>query len=412
MWKTVQRYPKSSGNSSAMSHKVTGNQAKIRPDYDFSFLPHYIENLLAKLKIAVIYGGDKTQRNSVIYQTHNTRSWKSYETVAREIQTTLQDLGFQHVFLMPDDMMLPENLKKEGVHLAWLNTGGVQGYNPVCHTPAMLEMLGIPYVGHDPLNASTLDNKHAFKRELQRLGIKTSSFITWHPYPQGSLKPHLNSYFAAAFGDYQGPFVVKPVSGRASLHVYVVDTVEDLPQIADKVYCHTNNAVLIEKYLPGREFCVAVGGYVTSVKGKLIKLTKPFAFSTLERVLAPEELIFTSMDTKAITSDRAYLVSEDESELKQDLLQLAQQVYESLGLKSVVRIDLRSDAAGVLHILEANPKPDLKRPTNCVTSLVAMGLEEYGMSYDDLLLGLLADRLDYLFSYNPGTIAHVVDLVT
>ena len=105
-------------------------------------------------------------------------------------------------------------------------------------------------------------------------------------------------------------------------------------------------------------------------------------------------------------------MSEDESELKQDLLQLAQQVYESLGLKSVVRIDLRSDAAGVLRILEANPKPDLKRPTNCVTSLVAMGLEEYGMSYNDLLLGLLADRLDYLFSYNPGTIAHVVDLLT
>ncbi len=380
-------------------------------NYDFSFLPKLIKKLFAKLRIAVIYGGDKTQQNSVIYQTHNTRSWKSYEAVARDIQITLQDIGFQHVFLMPDNMNLAENLKKEGVHLAWLNTGGVQGYNPVCHTPAILEMLGIPYVGHDPLNASTLDNKHAFKRELQTSRIKTAPFITWHPYPQGSLKPHLNSQFAAAFGDYQGPFVVKPVSGRASLHVYVVDSLEDLAQVADKVYSQTENTVLIEKYLAGREFCVAVGGYVTSVKGKLTKLTKPFAFSTLERVLEPDERIFTSMDKKAITSDRAYLVSEEESELKRDLLQLAQRVYESFGLKSLVRIDIRADAAGVLHVLEANPKPDLKRPTNGVTSLVAMGLKEYGMSYDDLLLGLLADRLDYLFSYNPGTIAHVVDLL-
>jgi D-alanine-D-alanine ligase len=391
---------------------TTAIRTKTSFNYDFSFLPQLIKKLLAKLRIAVIYGGDKTQQDSVIYQTHNTRSWKSYEAVARDIQTTLQDIGFQHVFLMPDDMKLAENLKKEGIHLAWLNTGGVQGYNPVCHTPAMLEMLGIPYVGHDPLNASTLDNKHVFKQELQTSEIKTAPFITWHPYPQGSLKPHLNSHFAAAFGDYQGPFVVKPVSGRASLHVYVVDSLEDLAQVADKVYSQTENTVLIEKYLAGREFCVAVGGYVTSVKGKLTKLTKPFAFSTLERVLEPDERIFTSMDKKAITSDRASLVSEEESELKRDLLHLAQRVYESFGLKSLVRIDIRADAAGVLHVLEANPKPDLKRPTNGVTSLVAMGLEEYGMSYDDLLGGLLVDRLDYLFSYNSGTIAHIVDLLT
>ena len=58
--------------------------------------------------------------------------------------------------------------------------GGVQGYNSTSHAPAMLEMLGMPYVGHDPLNATTLDNKHAFKREAVCAGLPTAPFMTWH----------------------------------------------------------------------------------------------------------------------------------------------------------------------------------------------------------------------------------------
>jgi D-alanine-D-alanine ligase len=62
--------------------------------------------------------------------------------------------------------------------------------------------------------------------------------------------------------------------------------------------------------------------------------------------------------------------------------------------------------------LEANPKPDLKRPAENVTSLVALGLAEYGMSYNDLIFSLIADRLDYLFTQNIGIIPHIVELLT
>ena len=33
----------------------------------------------------------------------------------------------------------------------------------MAHAPALLEMLGVPYIGHNPLAASLLDNKHVFK---------------------------------------------------------------------------------------------------------------------------------------------------------------------------------------------------------------------------------------------------------
>ena len=378
--------------------------------YDFSLLPQYLEVLFAKLRIAVVFGGDCDLPGSVIYKTHNPRSWKSYEVVAREIAKALAEIGFQQVFVLADDMKLPEQLKQKNIHLVWLNTGGVQGYNPVCHTPALLEMLGMPYVGHNPLNSSTLDNKHAFKRELQSVGVKTAPFMTWHP-SQGILQPNWHQRFAIAFGEYQGPFIVKPVSGRASLHVHFVDKIEGLSQAISEVHRATHNTALIEKYLPGREFCVAVCGYVNYAKGSFYKHTKPFAFSTIERVLEPEERIFTSMDQKAITADRGRLIGSEEPELKQELIELARKIYWEFSLKSLVRIDVRSGADGSLYVLEANPKPDLKHPGENVTSLVALGLAEYGMSYNDLIFSLLADRLDYLLTQHIEIIPHIVDLL-
>src|SRR5262249_43570904 len=188
-------------------------------------------------------------------------------------------------------------------HMAWLNTGGVQGYDPIAHAPAMLEMLGVPYVGHDPLTATTLDNKHAFKREALCAGLPTSPFVTWH-MARGPFRPEVNSLFARAFSGYCGPFIVKPVSGRASLHVHVVEHKADLPDAVEAVYRATENLVLVEKYLPGREFCIAVSGPVTARHRRLVQRNEPFTFAAMERVLAADERIFTSMDIRPITSDR------------------------------------------------------------------------------------------------------------
>lgn len=136
----------------------------------------------------------------------------------------------------------------------------------------------------------------------------------------------------------------------------------------------------------------------------------PFAFSAIERLLAKEEKIFTSMDKKAITSDRLRLLSPKEP-FKQQLEQIARAVYRSFNLTALIRLDLRTDLAGKLYILEANPKPDLKRPSKNATSLVAQGLNECGMSYEDLILSLLCDRLDYLLGYYPQIIAHIIELL-
>ena len=90
---------------------------------------------------------------------------------AREVLEPALEQGL--VDLIPEDMRLGDRLRGRGIHMAWLSSGGVQGRNPMVHAASMLEMIGIPYVGHDPLIAGILDNKHVFKREMRALDLPT-----------------------------------------------------------------------------------------------------------------------------------------------------------------------------------------------------------------------------------------------
>ena len=373
-------------------------------------LQQAIECLKPKLRIAVIFGGNKEDLGSVLYRSQNTRSWKSYEVVAEDIAASLRRSGFKHVSVMPEDMNLGERLRREGIHMAWLNTGGVQGRNSCAHAASTLEMLGIPYVGHDPLSATTLDNKHAFKREAVCAGLPTAMFTTWD-MTRGPFDPNRNSRFVIAFGEYRGPFIVKPVSGRASLNVHVVQDVSELPEAVAEVYRHSGNLVLIEKYLSGREFCIAVAGKITAKNGVIRHGERPFAFGALERVFDEEELIFTSMDTRPITGERFKEVDPSETQLWSELHELGRQVFLEFNLGSIIRIDVRADERGRLHILEANPKPDLKFPTAGVTSLVHAGLAQTDLEYDDLIMSLFAARLNFVLEHSRDAVGHISELL-
>lgn len=374
-------------------------------------LPARVERALPRLRMAVIYGGDKMAEGAVLHRTVNRRPWKSYQAVAEDIAGALERLGVGEVHVIAEDMRLGEHLRQHDIQVAWLNTGGVQGFNSVSHASAMLEMMGVPYVGHNPLTAATLDNKDAFKRYLVALGIPTTPFVTWN-LQRGPFVPEINARFFGTFGHFRGPFVVKPVSGRASLHVHVVDDVSGLTDKVAEVFEATENDVLIEPYLAGREFCVSVCGSVISRNRELVRLADPFVLSAVERVLEPDERIFTSMDKRPITNDRVRTLDpeRDSAEIAR-LHGLAREVFVEFGLDTLVRIDVRADAAGRMCILETNPKPDLKRPTDKVTSLVCTELKQHGMDYDDLILSLLAERLDPLLCQHNGTSPHLQDLI-
>lgn len=319
--------------------------------------------------------------------------------------------GFRYVVTLPDDLGLAERLRQERIDLAWLNTAGVQGYDAVAHTPSLLELSGIPYVGHRPLLAVTLDNKHVFKRECAGLGLPTPPFMVWDG-TSGRLEPDREPRFRAAFGVYRGPFVVKPVTGRASLNVVLVPDRSTLADAVEEVYRHTLNQVQIETFVGGAEYCVSVCGPVLARHGRLERQDRPFVFSVLERVMGTDERIFTSMDVRPITRDRTRLLGPGDGEVYERLVQLARTVHAEFQIRTLIRLDVRADTNGRLFILEANPKPDLKRPDGEMISLVCAGLDQHDMTYEDLLLSLLADRLDHYLRNRPAAVRHIAEYLS
>jgi D-alanine-D-alanine ligase len=97
--------------------------------------------------------------------------------------------------------------------------------------------------------------------------------------------------------------------------------------------------------------------------------------------------------------------------LVESLHEIASDVFVEFGLETIIRLDIRADENGELLVLEANPKPDLKAPTGDKISIVCAGLAEQGMSYDDLILSLFADRVDTLFSQRRGMVNHLLQLL-
>jgi D-alanine-D-alanine ligase len=382
--------------------------------YNFYDLKTIIPKLKSNLRIAVVYGGNKDTEGSVIYRTNNPRSWKSYQLVAEDIAQALRELGFKHVSIFSDDMHFISRIKDEKIDLVWLNTGGVQGYIPMSHAAAMLEMVGIPYIGHNPQNAGIMDSKHIFKHLLMQFGIPTSKFVL---FPQQHLSeesldvsmPNLDRLL----GSYEGPFIVKPVSGRASLNVIYAQSKLELPEIISEIYKKTRNWVIVEQFLPGREFCVSVCGDIIARNGDYEKMANPFAFSIIERILNEDEYVFTSMDKKPITTDRILICDPEKDRKIIDLLKsYAHKIYRDFQLETLVRIDLRTDAKGNLFVLETNPKPDLKKPEGKSTSLTCIGLDDHKLSYRDLIESIFSQRLHYSFSFHQNSIGHIIDLTS
>ncbi|MGY0217431.1 hypothetical protein ACWJJH_08570 [Endozoicomonadaceae bacterium StTr2] len=360
------------------------------------------DKLRKHLSIAVIHGGDKDDKGSCFYKTFNPRATKTYEPVARQIAEALQQCGYERVVTLPENARLVDELQKNSVDIVFCNSGGLQGYNPMSHLPALMEMVGLPYVGHNPVNATLLDNKHLFKQALVDLDIPTPRFLVCH---QNDSLETFTRRIKSRFNDYSGPFIIKPTSGRASIHVNYEETIEAAWKRVSETLELTSNTVLIEEYLPGREFVVAVSGPVVTKQQQVNCGATPFAFSVIERRLEQDERIFTSMDKKAISSRR--LINVDDEDLIAAINKLGQQVHAGLCLQGLTRVDIRMDAAGRLSVMEANPKPDLTRPAPDKTSLVCHGLPREEMTYEELIESQLLNAIGFRLKNLPGSIPHI-----
>jgi len=255
---------------------------------------------------------------------------------------------------------------------------GLHGPSREAQIPAMLEMLQIPYLGSDPLTLGICLDKARAKEILAYNRISTAPFTVVRSM--------------AEFEDVRVrfPSMVKPLHEGSSKGIYnssVVRTTGELEREVEKVLRTYNEPALVEEFLSGREFTVALLGNGGDVRVLPIVEIK---FDALPAGVNP----IYSYEAKWIwdSSDAPLEIFECpatlDPALQEEISSLCVNAYRVLGCRDWSRIDVRLDAAGRAHIIEVNPLPGiLPKPED--NSCFPKAARAAGMSYNQLINAVL-----------------------
>ncbi|HSX37134.1 MAG TPA: hypothetical protein VLG13_03420 [Patescibacteria group bacterium] len=219
---------------------------------------------------------------------------------------------------------------------------GVQGPDKLWITD-YLEERGIAYTGSSRNALELQHNKPLAKQRVQSAGLKTSPYYV--------IKQHEDHSEAARLIEF--PIFIKPTDRGGGLGIdsdSVVHTFDALRSKVNSITANLKSDALLEQYLPGREFSVAVLKDEESLE---------FAAMPLELVAEPDNngRRFLGKEVKSSNTERIIEVT-DES-LKSQITTLALDVFCALGARDYGRIDIRLDEHGTPHFLEANLIPCL-----------------------------------------------------
>ena len=255
---------------------------------------------------------------------------------------------------------------------------GLHGPSREAQIPAMLEMLQIPYLGSDPLTLGICLDKSRAKEILAYNRIPTAQFSVVRSMEE--------------FEDVRVrfPSMVKPLHEGSSKGIFnssVARTPEELEREVRTVLSTYNEPALIEEFLPGREFTVALLGNGDDVRALPIVEIK---FDALPAGVNP----IYSYEAKWIwdTTEKPLEIfacpADVTPALRDEIVALCLRAYRVLGCRDWSRLDVRLDAAGRAHILEINPLPGiLPRPED--NSCFPKAARAAGMSYNQLINGVL-----------------------
>ncbi|RME65052.1 MAG: D-alanine--D-alanine ligase, partial [Alphaproteobacteria bacterium] len=183
----------------------------------------------------------------------------------------------------------------------------------------------------------------------------------------------------AAMLDLGFPLFVKPLAEGTGKGCEKASKVRDPAALAaavDRVTRQFAQPALVEAYLPGREFTVGIVG--NGAEAGII--------AVLEIVMADSahEDVYGLLNKEECETRVRYLLADDAQARQAGTVALA--AYRALGCRDAARIDIRSDARGRPHFLEANPLSGL-HPTHSDLPILA---SLAGWSYDRLIGAIMA----------------------
>ncbi len=238
---------------------------------------------------------------------------------------------------------LIENIDNLDVDIVFNISEGLFGRNRESQVPILLEMAKIPFVGADGLSLAISLDKIMAKKIFMASGIPTPRFFEVKPGESLDDLDHMRF-----------PMFVKPRfegSSKGLSESSKVGNMEELKKQVDFITTTYKQPALVEEFIRGEEFTVAVLG-----NGEPQAL--PVVQIKIDGDLKLEDKFYTFGHIKDDSVE--YVCPAPISEgLKKKLSDLAIKTYNAIECRDFGRIDFRVDEKGNPYVLEINPLPSL-----------------------------------------------------
>ena len=248
---------------------------------------------------------------------------------------------------------------------------GLRGFGREAQVPAVLDAYSIPYTFSDVLGQSVTLHKGITKHIVRDMGIPTPDFALVSDPDDLSMVKLPYPLFAKPVAEGTG----KGISSRSK-----IDNKEDLESTCLYLLKQFRQPVLVERYLPGREFTVGIVGTGRQAR----------ALGAMEVVLNSEaEAHAYSYENKENYEHRVrYQLVDDAEALK--AIEVSLDVWRGLNLKDAGRIDLRSDMNGSPNFIEVNSLAGLNPVHSDLPILCRLAGIPYERLITDILLSAMA----------------------
>ena len=293
------------------------------------------------------------------------------------IENTLSELNFETERIGNLKQLVSRLSKGDCWDLVFNISEGMYGNGREAQVPALLDAYKIPYVFSSPFVLALTLDKGMTKRVIRDGGIATPNFFVIHA--ESDIEKMNLSY----------PVFIKPVAegtGKGIDGKSVVGNKKELAAVCPLLLTKYRQPVLVETFLPGREFTVGVVGTGDQAR----------AVGTMEIVLKKEaEKDVYSYNNKekweSFVKYKAALGPE-----KQACENMALEAYRLLGCEDAGRVDVRMDEHGIPNFLEINPLAGI-HPTHSDLPILS---KLNGISYRDLMKMIMDSALQKVTSYN------------
>lgn len=288
------------------------------------------------------------------------------ESTIDEIEKSLQELGYETDRIGHFRQLVKRIAGGERWDLVFNICEGMYGIGREAQVPALLDAYRIPYTFSDPLVLSLTLHKGMTKQIIRDGGLATPDFFL--VMNQADIVPDRLAY----------PLFVKPNAegtGKGISAKSRIDTPAQLRHVCIELLKQYPSGLLVEEYLPGREFTVGIIGTGPQ--------SKPLGIMEIHYINAVTNNIY-SYDTKSEYENKVEY-SVPEPGIAAACTDLALKAWNLLGCRDAGRIDIRADRHGTPNFIEVNPLAGLDK----VHSDLPILAYKHGYSFTSIIAAIM-----------------------